>query len=191
MWRIRRLAILPVLALLITAMAAISMPLANAETSPDPGKYRCARDQNGQLRYAAVPAECDHQGKSAARHHHQPPALGDIESSALRYAAGGRPVRVTQTLTATSAATATLVGATVRVSSGLSAGQDVLAFTARSGITGSFKTRSGVLTFTGTATVAAYQAALRSVTYRDTNPAAPYGTREITFQVSDGNRTTP
>jgi len=50
-------AILPVLALLITAMAAISTPLANADTSPDPGNHACALDHNGQLRYAAVSAE--------------------------------------------------------------------------------------------------------------------------------------
>ena len=179
-------AVLPALALLIAAMAVISTPRANADTPPDPGKHTCAVDQNGLLRYAAVPAECGYQGKSAVRrhHHHQPPVLANIESSALRYAAGAPPVRVTQSLTVTS--TTTLTGATVRVSSGFAAGQDVLAFTGQSGITGSFKTRSGVLTLTGSAPTAAYQAALRSVTYSDTNAATPYGTRAISFQVSDG-----
>ena len=186
MWRIRRLAILPVLALLITAMAAISMPLANAGTSPDPGKPACMLDHNGQLRYFSVPAECGHQGKTAAPSQHKPPVLGDIESSALRYAAGAAPARVTPSLTVTSTATTTLVGATVTVSSGLTAGQDALASTGQSGITGSYNASTGVLTFTGTATVSAYATELRSVTYRDTNAATPYGTRTISFQVSDG-----
>ena len=188
MWRIRRLVILPVLALLITAMAMISMPLANAGTSPDPGNHACAVEHNGLLSYAAVPAECGHQVKSAARrhYHHQPPVLADIESAALRYAAGVPPVRVTASLTVSSPATATLAGATVSVSSGFTAGQDALAFTGRSGITGSYSAGTGVLTFTGTATVSAYVTELRSVTYSDTDAAAPYGTRTISFQVSDG-----
>jgi VCBS repeat-containing protein len=188
MGRIRRLAILPVLALLITAMAAISMPLANAGTSPDPARDTCALDHNGQLRYFAVPAECDHQGKIAARHkpQHKPPVLADIESAALRYAAGAPRVQVTQSLTVSSTATGTLAGATVRVSSGFTAGQDTLAFTARSGIAGSYSSATGVLTFTGTASVSAYTNELRSVTYRDTDAATPYGTRKISFQVSDG-----
>ncbi len=162
------------------------MPLANAGTSPDPGKPACMLDHNGQLRYFSVPAECGHQGKSAAPSQHKPPVLGDIESSALRYAAGAPPVRVTPSLTVTSTATATLTGATVTVSSGLAAGQDALAFTSQSGITGSYTAATGVLAFTGTATVSAYATELRSVTYRDTNAAAPYGTRTISFQVSDG-----
>jgi VCBS repeat-containing protein len=186
MWRIRRLAILPVLALLITAMAAISMPLANAGTSPDRGKPACALEHNGLLRYAAVPAECGHQGKSAAPSQHKPPVLANIESSALKYAAGAPPVRVTPSLTAASTATATLAGATVTVSSGLAAGQDALAFAAQSGITASYNASTGVLTFTGTATVSAYTTELRSVTYTDTNPATPYRTGTISFQVTDG-----
>ena len=188
MWRIRRWVILPALALLITAMAAISMPQANADTSLDPGNHACALEHNGLLRYAAVAAECDYQGKSAARRHHhdQPPVLGDIESAPLRYAAGAPPVRATASLTVSSPATGTLAGATVSVSSGFTAGQDVLGFTGRSGIAGSYSASTGVLTFTGTATVSAYQAALRSVTYRDSNAATPYGAREISFQVSDG-----
>jgi VCBS repeat-containing protein len=188
MWRIRRLAILPALALLITAMAAISMPLADAGTVSDHGRYTCALDQNGQLRYVAVPAECDYQGKSAARRprHHQPPVLADIESAALRYTTGGPPVPVTASLTVSSPASGTLTGATARISAGFVAGRDLLGFTSQSGITGSFKASSGVLALTGSAPTASYQAALRSVTYRDTDAAAPYGTRSISFQVNDG-----
>ncbi len=186
MGRIRRLAVLSALALLITAMAAISTPQANAGASPDHGKPACAVEHNGQLRYSAAPAECGHQGESAAPQQHKPPVLGDIESSALRYAAGAPPARVTPSLTVTSTATATLAGATARVSSGLAAGQDVLAFAPQSGIAGSYSASTGVLTFTGTATVSAYTTELRSVTYTDTDPATSYGTRTISFQVSDG-----
>ena len=191
MWRISRLAILPVLALLLTAMAAISMPLANAGTSPGPRKPACALDHNGLLRYAAVPAECGYKSKSAAPSQHKPPVLANIESSALRYAAGAAPVLVTPSLTATSTSTSTLAGATVSVSSGFTAGQDALAFTGQSGITGSYSASTGALTLTGTATVSAYVRELRSVTYRDTDAATAYGTRVISFQVSDGGTGPP
>ena len=43
------------------------------------------------------------------------------------------------------------------------AGQDVLGFTNQNGITGSFNATTGILTLGGTASVAAYQAALESV----------------------------
>ena len=177
MWRIRRLAILPALALLITAMAAIGMPLANAGTSPDTGWSACAIEHNGQLRYT----EC----LARRPRRHQPPVLAGIEPAALQVTAGAAAARVTAGITVTSPATATLTGATVSVSSGLAAGQDSLGFTSASGITGTFKASSGVLTLSGRATVADYQAALRSVTYRDP-AAAPPGPRVISFQVSDG-----
>ena len=185
MWRIRRLAIPPVLALLVTAMAAISIPSANADTLADPGRHACAIDQNGQLRNGA--GECGYQGASAARRprHHQPPVLANVESAALQVTAGAAAARVTASVTVASPATATLTGATVSVSSGLAAGQDSLGFTGQSGITGRYNAKSGALTLTGPATVAAYQAALRSVTYHDP-AAAPPGPRTISFQVSDG-----
>ena len=41
----------------------------------------------------------------------------------------------------------------------------MLGFTNQNGITGSFNAATGVLTLTGSATVANYQTALRSVTY--------------------------
>src|ERR1700722_20773202 len=100
MWKIRRLAILPVLALLITAMAAISMPLANAGSSPAAGWSVCAPDHNGQLRYA----EC----LARRPRHHQPPVLAGIESAPLQVTAGAAAARVTASITVASPATATL-----------------------------------------------------------------------------------
>ena len=46
---------------------------------------------------------------------------------------------------------------------------DELVFTNQSGISGSYNAGTGVLTLTGTATVANYQAALRSIQFRSTN----------------------
>src|SRR5205814_989044 len=66
-------------------------------------------------------------------------------------------------------------------------GQDVLGFTSQSGISGSFNAATGTLTLTGSASVANYQAALRSVTYVNTSDNPSTGTRRVTFTVNDGS----
>ncbi|HEV2602982.1 MAG TPA: autotransporter-associated beta strand repeat-containing protein [Microvirga sp.] len=85
----------------------------------------------------------------------------------------------------------TLAGATVTITDFVAG--DVLSFANQSGITGSYNGANGVLTLTGSASVADYQTALRSVTYSSDsdNPAteAGNGDRVITFAVSDGTLT--
>src|SRR5690606_7041336 len=67
---------------------------------------------------------------------------------------------------------------------------DLLNFTNQNGITGSYDAATGILTLTGTATAAQYQAALRSITFSSTsdNPATGAGNadRAIEFRVTDG-----
>ena len=83
-----------------------------------------------------------------------------------------------------------LTGATVSMS-GFIAG-DALNYTSQNGITGSYSATTGVLTLTGTETIADYQAALRSITYSFTNGGDPTGggahtTRTIDWSVTDGS----
>ncbi|MBF0435108.1 MAG: DUF4347 domain-containing protein, partial [Magnetococcales bacterium] len=80
-------------------------------------------------------------------------------------------------------------GATVTISSGLTAG-DVLDVATQNGISGSFNAATGVLTLTGTATLAQYQTALRSVTFSSTShaPTATSASRTITWKVQDGSQ---
>jgi hypothetical protein len=77
-----------------------------------------------------------------------------------------------------------LASATVSITQGLTAG-DTLSFTNQNGISGSYNAGTGVLTMTGAASPASYQAALRSVAF-STNPAVPTGTRTVSFAVNDG-----
>ncbi|MBF2001379.1 MAG: cadherin domain-containing protein, partial [Synechococcales cyanobacterium M58_A2018_015] len=77
-----------------------------------------------------------------------------------------------------------LTGATVRIG-GHRPNQDRLSFTPQSGITGSFEADTGVLTLTGTASLASYQAALRSVTYANTSNSPNTAPRTIQFSVRD------
>ena len=64
-------------------------------------------------------------------------------------------------------------------------------FVNQNGITGSYNTATGVLTLTGTASVANYQAALRSVTFSNAtndNPTAGGSalSRTVSFEITDG-----
>jgi hypothetical protein len=80
-----------------------------------------------------------------------------------------------------------ITGATVAITGGLAASQDVLAFSAQAGITGNYHAPSGVLTLSGTASVATYEAALRTVTYHNTSETPSPTSRTITFTANDGN----
>jgi hypothetical protein len=62
---------------------------------------------------------------------------------------------------------------------------DELLFTDQNGITASYEERSGTLTLTGEASIANYQAALRSVRYRNLQQGNPAPTRDVEFIVND------
>jgi cyclophilin family peptidyl-prolyl cis-trans isomerase len=82
------------------------------------------------------------------------------------FAIGGSAVAVDSGVTVTSNDT-DLTGATVTISSGTLQSGDTLNFTTQNGITGSYA--GGVLTLSGSATVAQYQTALQSVTFSTTS----------------------
>jgi hypothetical protein len=91
-------------------------------------------------------------------------------------------------LTVTDGDSANLVGATVAITSGFVAAQDTLAFVNQNGITGNYNSGTGVLTLTGSSSVANYQTALRSVTYQNSSDN-PTASRTVTFIVDDGSST--
>ncbi len=77
-----------------------------------------------------------------------------------------------------------ITSAQIEFQAGFATG-DELVFNTQNGITGSFS-GSGVLTLTGTATVAHYQQALRSVTYQHTAVDKISGPRTLSVTVHDG-----
>ncbi|WP_420468710.1 tandem-95 repeat protein [Panacagrimonas sp.] len=79
-----------------------------------------------------------------------------------------------------------LIQAVVRISSGYVNGQDLLAFTNTANISGSFSAVQGRLLLTGSASVAEYEAALRSVTYRNASDSPNTTDRTVSFNVFDG-----
>ena len=107
-------------------------------------------------------------------------------AAALSYTEGDGAVAVDPGVTVTDADSANLVGLTVTISGNYANGQDVLGFTNQNGITGSWVAATGVLTLSGSSSVANYQAALRSVTYDDTSFVPSTLARTITFVANDG-----
>ena len=106
----------------------------------------------------------------------------------LSYTENDPPTAIDPGLTVTDIDSTNLVGATVAITSGFVAAQDTLAFTNQNGITGNYNSGTGVLTLTGTTTLANYQTALRSVTYQNSSDN-PTTSRTVTFIADDGSST--
>ena len=104
----------------------------------------------------------------------------------LAYTENDPATDISPALSVTDADNANLTGATVSISAGLQAAQDVLQFANTASITGIYNFGTGVLTLTGTDTVANYQAALRSVKYRNISDSPNTAARTITYAASDG-----
>jgi gliding motility-associated-like protein len=78
--------------------------------------------------------------------------------------------------------------ASIAIGAGFDNTEDVLAFTNQNGITGAYNATTGVLTLTGTATIAQYQAAIASITYQNADALdASAATRTINIIVNDGD----
>jgi trimeric autotransporter adhesin len=113
-----------------------------------------------------------------------PTATGS--GTTLGYTENQTATAVDAAITVSDPDSANLSRATVSISANFSAGQDALAFVDQNGITGSWNAGTGVLTLSGAASVADYQAALRSITYVNTSDAPNTATRTVSFVVNDG-----
>ncbi|MDF3123447.1 Ig-like domain-containing protein [Rheinheimera sp. 1928-s] len=96
------------------------------------------------------------------------------------------PVAIDTGLTLSDVDNANMASATISITGNLQAGQDILGFSDQNGITGSYDPGTGILTLSGSATVAQYQAALSSVTYSNSSEDPNTSNRTISFVVNDG-----
>ncbi|MEQ9008214.1 MAG: Ig-like domain-containing protein, partial [Ekhidna sp.] len=78
------------------------------------------------------------------------------------------------------------VYATIQISNGYEAAEDVLNFTDQLGLTGSYDAGSATMTITGDATVDDYNTAIQSVTYSNSSEDPVESTRTVTFIINDG-----
>jgi len=115
------------------------------------------------------------------------PVLSGIESSSTSYTENGLPVAITSSLIVSDLDDTNIESATATISSNYSSGEDFLQFTNQPGISGNFDNTSGVLTLTGPATLADYEAALRSISYENTSDNPSVLDRTVSFVVSDGD----
>ena len=112
---------------------------------------------------------------------------------ATSFTAGGGPIPAVDAanLTVTDPDSPNVASATVTLTQVLDAGQEILAVAPttvapNSPISAAYNSATGVLSLTGGATLAQYQAALRSVTYHNTAVAPNTTARTLTFVVNDG-----
>mmetsp|Transcript_31833 Transcript_31833/g.46408 ORF Transcript_31833/g.46408 Transcript_31833/m.46408 type:complete len:183 (-) Transcript_31833:1005-1553(-) len=99
------------------------------------------------------------------------------------------PALASSLLTVTDADSSSLTSATIDLASGFVTG-DILSFTNQGSIVGSFDPENGILTMTGMAYLADWQAALRSVSFKGSpdlhyTDAINYHTKTLRFQVMD------
>ncbi len=80
-----------------------------------------------------------------------------------------------------------LESAVVQITGAFLAAEDSLNFVDQNGISGSYSSSTGILTLTGSASVANYQTALRSITYSNSSEDPDTTTRTVSFTVSDGS----
>jgi VCBS repeat-containing protein len=113
------------------------------------------------------------------------PILGG-PSVTTNYTEGGASIFIDPTLTITDVDSAMMGGALVAISGNADGpGNDVLTFVNTATITGTFVPNAGTLSLTGTDTVAAYQAALRSIKYSSISDAPVLAMRYIDYTVTD------
>jgi ELWxxDGT repeat protein len=114
---------------------------------------------------------------------------GGVDNSA-NYSENAGPVLLSTILTVSDADDTNIAGATLQVGGGFIAGQDLLTINGgTSGTSGtiswSYNGGTGLLTLTGSATLAAYQALLRQAGFESTSNA-PGASRTVTWKVNDG-----
>ncbi|MEH1885096.1 beta strand repeat-containing protein [Nostoc sp.] len=114
-----------------------------------------------------------------------PPTITSTSSSALAYTENATTA-IDSSIIVNDTDSPNLASATVSISSGFVSAQDTLAFTNQSGIIGSYNSNTGVLTLTGSSSVANYQTALRSITYSNSSDNPNTTPRTISFIVNDG-----
>ncbi|GKQ59582.1 hypothetical protein QMTAC487_34430 [Sphaerotilus sp. FB-3] len=114
----------------------------------------------------------------------QAPVLGTSAGGAS-YVENAAPVAVDPALTLSDADSTQLSGASVVISAGHVAAQDVLSWAAVTGISGSWNAATGTLSFSGTAALADYRTLLRSVSYANSSDSPSGVSRTLSFTVTD------
>ena len=112
-----------------------------------------------------------------------PPVL--IAGASTSYVAGAAPVTLDAGLTVSDTEPVSLTGATVSISADFLPGDELSVGSPQAGITSDYNTTTGVLTLSGAASLAAYQAELNFVGFACLNASNP--SRTITWSATAGS----
>jgi co-chaperonin GroES (HSP10) len=104
----------------------------------------------------------------------------------LSYTENDAATVIDATIDITDSDSPNMTGAKVAITGGFDSTQDVLNFTASGGIGGAYNPATGVLTLTGTASQAAYETVLGTVTYQNTSDNPTTTARTVSYTVNDG-----
>ena len=104
----------------------------------------------------------------------------------LNYTENHAATAIDPSVTVSDVDSANMSSATVQITGNFANGQDVLGFTNQNGITGSYNAATGVLTLSGSSSVANYTTALDSVTYFNSSDDPSGLDRTISYTVNDG-----
>ena len=128
-------------------------------------------------------------GTGFARFTPNNPILSSIEGTSIAYTISSDAATViTSTIAGADNDDTNFESGTVSITGNFETGKDALAFVDQNGISGSWNSATGVLTLTGTATIANWNTALRSVTYSNNSLESTENTRTVSFQVRDGEQ---
>ena len=117
------------------------------------------------------------------------PEILGIEIADLVYDEFGGPQTISASLSVFDNDDTDLTGASIAITDGFDAGNDQLLFTDQNGISGSYDSATGILSLSGTASLANYEAALLSVVYENAFNSESTAARTISFTVSDAAST--
>ena len=118
-----------------------------------------------------------------------PPSL-IVAIDPLIYHEGDDAIPIDPTISLADPDSLALARATIRITN-YHPDQDVFTFTAPAGILADWDPTSATLTLSGSATLAQYQSALRSILYSNTSDRPGPATRFVVFQISDGVEDSP
>jgi hypothetical protein len=159
--------------------------------------YRGATDFNGAVTLTMTTGDGGNTGSGGARSDVDTVVInvapvndtptGSGAAGSITYLENQAATALDPALTVSDPDSVNFVGALVAISGNYQAGQDVLGFANQNGIAGSFSAATGILTLSGTSSVANYQTALRSVTYFNSSDNPSSAARAVDFQVDDGS----
>ena len=115
------------------------------------------------------------------------PVINNIEGQPVLFTENEIPVALTSNIGLTDDDDINIEFTTVSITGNFVAGEDLLNFTDQNGITGNYNPTTGILSLSGSATLADYQTALQSVSYSNNSDNPSVLPRTVSVSVNDGD----